>query len=145
MRPTSRSESVDKVDVYLDTIAGRGGTNDRANALCGTATTTNHPAEIACPDLHFQLQAISTLDGVDLHGIGIVDDRTNDVGQHGGRCGSWDSIGALHRRKLGLVALRLVALGPIGHWLVGHLAARAALNSAIAPDTSSNFLTRSVG
>ena len=74
MRPTSRSESVDKVDVYLDTIAGRGGTNNRANALCGTATTTDHPAEIAWPDFHFQLQSISTLDGVDVHGIRIVDD-----------------------------------------------------------------------
>ena len=74
MRPTSRSESVDKVDVYLDTIARGGGTNDRANALCGAATTTDHPAEIARPDLHFQLQAISTLDGVDMYGIRIVDD-----------------------------------------------------------------------
>ena len=74
MRPTSRSESVDKVDVYLDTIACGGGTNDRANALCGAATTTDHTAQIAWPDFHFQLQAISTLDGVDLHGIGIVDD-----------------------------------------------------------------------
>jgi hypothetical protein len=74
MRPTSRSESVDKVDVYLDTIAGGSGTNDRADALCGTATTTDHPAEIARPDLHFQLQAISTFDGVDVYGIRIVDD-----------------------------------------------------------------------
>ena len=140
MRPTSRSESVDKVDVDLDTIAGGGGTNDRADALCGTTTSTDHPAEIARPDLYFELQTIPTLDGVDMHGICIVDNRTNDVGEHGCRCRSRDSIGALHCRQLGSVAL-----GPVGDWLVGHLAARAALNSAIAPETSSNFLTRSVG
>ena len=74
MRPTSRNESVDKVDVDLDAIAGGGGTNDGANALGGAATTTDHPAEIARPDLHFQLQAISTFDGVDVYGIRIVDD-----------------------------------------------------------------------
>ena len=74
MRPTSRSESVDKVDVYLDTIAGGSGTNDRADALCGAATTTDHPAEIAGPDFYFELQAVSTLDGVDVYGICIVDD-----------------------------------------------------------------------
>ena len=74
MRPTSRSESVDKVDVYLDTIAGRSGTNDGANALCGAATATDHPTEIAGPNLYFELQAISTLDSVDVHGVCIVDD-----------------------------------------------------------------------
>ena len=140
MRPTSRSESVDKVDVDLDAIAGGGGTDNRADALCGATTTTDHPAKIARPDLHFELQTIPALDRIDTHGICIVDDRPNDVGQHSGRGRRRDLMGALHCRKLCLVAFRLV-----GHRLVGHLAARAALNSAIAPDTSSNFLTRSVG
>src|SRR4051812_8362211 len=151
MRPTSRRSSVDKVDVDLDTVASGGGAHDSADALRGATTAADHPAEIARADFHLELQPVAVLDGVDLHGISIVDDRSHDMRQHG-CCGR---RGELVRRLYclgglygfgGLYCLvRPVGDGLVSHGLVGHLVARAALNSAIAPDTSSNFLTRSVG
>ena len=129
MRPTSRSGSVDKVDVDLDALTSRGGAHDGADALGGTATTTDHPAQVTRPDFDFELQAVPALDRIHVHCFCIVDDRANDMGEHGG--GGW--------------CQRLI--GGLDHLvgLVGPFAARAALNSAIAPDTSNSFLTRSVG
>lgn len=150
MRPTSRNGSVDKVDVDLDAITSGSGAHHGADALRRTTTAADDPAEIAGPNLHLELQAVPAFDSVDVHGIRIVHDRTNDMGENGGRCGS-------RSLNTGLVAAGLIVdrldsvdsvdfvVWPIGDRLVGHLAARAALNSAIAPDTSKSFLTRSVG
>src|SRR6185436_2179494 len=87
MRPTSRSASVDKVDVDLDAVAGGRGAHDGADALRSASTTTNDPAEIAGDDLDLELQAIPAFDGIDPHGVCVVDDRTDDVSQHRRRGG----------------------------------------------------------
>jgi hypothetical protein len=134
MRPTSRKPSVDKVDVDLDAVTGGCGTHDRADALRGTTSATDHAAQITGADLDLELQAVLALDSVDFHSIGVVDDRTDDVSEHCRRRWGRNLIGALGRLD-GLVDGRLI----------GHLAARAAVNSAIAPDTSKSFFTRSVG
>ena len=105
MRPTSRKPSVDKVDVDLDAITSRRGANDSANALRGTATTADDSAEIAGTNLDLELQTIPTFDGVDMHGFGIVDDGTNDMGEHG-CCG----------RRLDRID---VGDGNVGDWSLG--------------------------
>src|SRR3954454_2763201 len=86
-RPAGTCSVIDEVDVDLDTIAGRGCTYDGADALCGAATTADHPAEIARTDLDLQLQAALGWDALDANGLGVVDDGGDDVRQHRGRGG----------------------------------------------------------
>ena len=85
MRPTSRSASVDKVDVDLDAITSGRGTHDRADALRGATTPADHTTEIARADLDLELQTVPALDSIDPYGVGIVDDRTHDMGEHSRR------------------------------------------------------------
>ena len=61
-------------------VAGRGGPHDGADALRGAAAAADHPAEVAGPDADVEAHAAPALDGVDLHGVGVVDDRRDDVG-----------------------------------------------------------------
>ncbi len=74
MRPTSRSASVDKVDVDLDAITSGCGTHDRTDALRGATASTDHTTEVTGADLDLELQTIPALDSVDPHGVGVVDD-----------------------------------------------------------------------
>ena len=93
----SRQSSVDKVDVDLDAIAGGRGAHDGADALRSAPTPADDPAEIARADLDLELQTIPALDGIDLHSICVVDDRTDDVGEHCRR----SRRGTLRRRGSG--------------------------------------------
>ena len=87
--------SVDEVDVDLDGIAGRGSTHDGADALRGAATTADDPAEIAGADLDLQLDPATGLGGLDQHGVGVVDDRADEMGENRGGGGRRHLVGVV--------------------------------------------------
>ncbi len=61
------------------------GAHDGADALGRAATATDHAAEVAGADADVEADPTAALGRLDLDGIGIVDDRRDDVGQDGRR------------------------------------------------------------
>ncbi len=123
---------IDEVDVDLDTVAGTGGTHNRADALRSATAAANHPTEIARTHFYLQLDATLRRKSLDAHGIGIVNDGSNDMREHCG--GRWSGQFVT---DIGSVVSTVVR--------IAHLAARAAPNSVHAPEISSSLRTRSLG
>ena len=61
----------------------RRGPHDGADALRGAAAAADHAAEVAGADPDVEAHPAPALGGLDRDGVGIVDDRRDDVGEHG--------------------------------------------------------------
>jgi len=60
--------------------------------MSGATTTSDDTTEVSGANLDFELGAVTAFDFFHAHGIGIVHDRTNDVGEDGHGRGRGDLI-----------------------------------------------------
>src|SRR5690606_38185016 len=77
-QPSQAGRSVEQFDADVGVVAGGGGTHDGAPALGGAPAAADHATEVAGTDAHVEADLAPIGRGVDLHGVGIVDDRTDD-------------------------------------------------------------------
>src|SRR3982751_1417125 len=83
IRPTSRSISVDDVDVDLGAFLGAGGPHEGADGLGDAAAAADHLAHVVGGDARPQRQAAAVVLVLDPDAGGVVHDRLGDVGEHG--------------------------------------------------------------
>jgi hypothetical protein len=86
---------VDEVDVDVDTVATGSSTHDGADALGRATAASDDPTEVARADAHLEVDLLVFLTGVDVDGVGVVDDGTNDVLQDRRCRGCRNEIGAV--------------------------------------------------